>query len=406
MRVGRVVLGVTGGIAAYKSAELLRILRKKGMDVRVVMTRNASRFVGPVTFQALSGHPVFMEMFGPDAGSHLEHVELADWTDLFIVAPATANILGKFAAGIADDFLSTFYLALDASVIIAPAMNPRMYSHPATRRSVELLKERGHIFIGPDTGDTACGRSGPGRMSAPEIIAEHAAALLGRSGDLAGIRMLITAGPTREMIDPVRYLGNRSSGLMGYSLAEAAVERGALVTLISGPVALRSHACIETVSVNSAAEMFQAVRARFPHADILILAAAVVDWRPRLRLDSKWKKGGSEAVLELAVNEDIAGYAGEVKNQVQLVAGFAAETEDLIENARKKLHAKKLDFIVANDVSRIDSGFESETNSGFILDPSGAVIELPVDTKRNIADRILDEALRGFISIRGNAEVR
>jgi phosphopantothenoylcysteine decarboxylase / phosphopantothenate---cysteine ligase len=386
----RIILGVTGGIAAYKAVELLRILRKRNHQLQVIMTRNAVRFVGPLTFQALSGKPVIVEMFGAEGDSQLGHVELAERSDLLAVVPATANIVGKFAGGIADDFLSTLYLASALPLVIVPAMNPQMYASDAVQQNIQTLKKRGHILVGPERGDTACGVTGIGRMSSPSVIADHIHTVLGREGDLQNRRVLITAGPTRESIDPVRFISNHSSGLMGYSLAAAAVERGASVTLISGPGTCIPHAKVQVVPVVTASDMLNAVKEHIESADMLFMAAAVADWTPSEQYSRKWKKGGSECSLQLKATEDILAVVGENKRENQIFVGFAAESENLVSNAMEKRHRKQLDYVVANEIMRKDTGFMSQTNAGILIDASDRRYDLPLQSKRCMADRILD----------------
>jgi phosphopantothenoylcysteine decarboxylase / phosphopantothenate---cysteine ligase len=391
-----VALGVTGSIAAYKAAELVRLLMKKGATVKVIMTQNARQFVHPLTFQTLSENPVITGMWEPISDREIVHTSLADEASIAVVAPASANIIGKYAGGIADDFLSTFLLAIDIPVLLAPAMNPRMFAHPATQSNVNILAKRGVRFAGPGAGDTACGHIGTGRMEEPEIIADHAAAILRMNGDLKGRRVLVTAGPTREPIDPVRYISNRSSGLMGYALAAAAVERGAEVVLISGPSHLMPHAAVKFIKIESAQEMSAAVPGEFANADIIIMAAAVADWRCAEAKSSKWKKGVKKtARLELVATDDILAGLSRMKRSGQTLVGFAAETGNFREEALRKLRSKNLDFIVGNDVSGADSGFESDMNSGVIIDRAGMAEELPPQKKRIMADRIFDRILAG-----------
>lgn len=390
-----VALGVTGCIAAYKAVEILRGLQKRGASVRVVMTRHATEFVTPLTFQSISGSPVITEMFAPTDDPEIKHIQLAQSIDLLLVAPATANTLAKFANGIADDFLSTVYISTTAPVLVAPAMNVEMWAHPATQENVRKLRERGVEFVDPEEGYLACRTVGAGRLAEPDEIVRRALALMGSSvgiADLSGERVLITAGPTQEELDPVRFLTNRSSGKMGYAVAEAAIARGAEVTLISGPVSLTPPRGAITISVKSASEMHRAVMDNLEDATMVVMAAAVADYRPASVSQQKIKKNGGGTTIELEATDDIlAAVCRERANR--FVIGFAAETEHVIENARKKLAAKGADMIVANDVSAADSGFDVETNR-IALVASDGVIELPLMSKREAADRILDAALK------------
>ena len=398
----RVALGVTGCIAAYKAIEVLRGLQKLGASVQVVMTRHATEFVGPLTFQAISGAAVITDMFAATDDPEIKHIQLAGSINLLLVAPATANALAKFAAGIADDFLSTLYISTSAPVLVAPAMNAEMWLHAATRDNVERLKARGVEFIDPSDGYLACRTVGPGRLAEPADIVHRAweiarlstgVALTGQAGDLAGEHVLISAGPTYEAIDPVRGLTNRSSGRMGYALAEAAAGRGARVTLISGPVALTPPRLVDIINVRSAAEMYAAVMDRLDTATMVIMAAAVADFRPVTTADQKIKKAGDGGLtLELERTEDILAAVGRSKSG-RIVVGFAAETENVLDNARKKLLEKNADLIVSNDVSRADSGFDVDTNRVALV-TRAQVEELPVLSKREAADRILDAAMK------------
>jgi phosphopantothenoylcysteine decarboxylase/phosphopantothenate--cysteine ligase len=395
-----VALGVTGCIAAYKAVEILRGLQKRGAGVRVVMTRHATKFVTPLTFQSISGAPVITEMFAPTDDPEIKHIQLAQSIDLLLVAPATANTLAKFANGIADDFLSTVYISTTAPVLVAPAMNVEMWAHPATQENVRRLRERGVEFVDPEEGYLACRTVGAGRLAEPDEIVRRALGLMGSSvgaADLSGERLLITAGPTQEALDPVRYLTNRSSGKMGYAVAEAAIARGAEVTLISGPVSLVPPRDAITISVKSASEMHRAVMDNLEDATMVVMAAAVADYRPASVSQQKIKKNGGGIAIELEPTDDIlAAVCRERGNRI--VIGFAAETEHVIENARKKLAAKGADLIVANDVSAADSGFDVETNR-IALVASDGVIELPLMSKREAADRILDAALKHRVEV-------
>lgn len=384
-----IVLGVCGGIAVYKSVELLRLLVKAGAKVHVVMTRSACEFVTPLTFQTLSGHPVHTELFSLLQEMEIGHITLADRADLFIVAPATANLVGKLAGGIADDLLTTTLMATRAPVLLVPAMNVNMYENRIYQRNEEILREAGYHLLEPDCGYLACGWEGKGKMPAPATIVEQAVALLAAK-DLAGETVLVTAGPTREAIDPVRYISNHSSGKMGYAIARAAQQRGARVILVSGPVAITAPVGVELVKTVTAEEMHQAVLSRFDAATVVIKAAAVADYRPEEISSTKIKKGKSETmVLPLIKNTDILAELG-AKKKGQLLIGFAAETTDLLENARKKLLDKNLDMIVANDINEAGAGFDVETNRVRFLLPDGEVETLPLLEKSEVADRLLD----------------
>ena len=385
-----VVLGVTGCIGAYKACEVLRELQRREADVRVVMTAAATRFVAPMTFEALSRHPVFHDQWAPGANGDIRHISLADEADLLLVAPATANILGKFARGIADDPLSTLYLATRAPVLVAPAMNVNMLEHPAVQENLATLRARGVHVVEPGSGYLACGWLGKGRLAEPEEIVDAAMAVLARRRDLEGETVLVTAGPTVEDIDPVRYVSNRSSGKMGYRLAEAARDRGAKVILVTGPTSLAAPRGVEVVAVRSAQEMQRAVADHVGPATVVIAAAAVSDYRPAAASPSKMKKGAGPVSLELVRTPDILQGLGEAKGGRVLV-GFAAETEDLVANARKKLEAKNLDLVVANDVTAEGSGFGGDTNAVVLLRRDGSRVDVPVASKREVAERILDE---------------
>jgi len=393
----RVTIGVSGGIAAYKAAELVRALQRQAIEVHVVMTKAAGKFVQPLTFAALTGHKVITSLWD-DAGaaggaydSSIEHIGEAQWADALVVAPATANILAKFAHGIADDFLTTLYLATTAPVFVAPAMNMNMWEHLATQENLETLRQRGVRIIEPGTGELACGMVGAGRMAEPAAIAEAVLCALGCCHDLAGEVVLVTAGGTREALDPVRFIGNRSSGKMGYALADAAQSRGAKVILISGPSGLHPPTRCELIRITTAAEMREAVLERMTEATLVIKAAAVADYRPVTVSEQKLKRSGP-LTLELAPTEDILAEVVRRRRPGQLIVGFAAETENRMENGRAKLLAKGADAIVVNDVSGEGSGFDVDTNEATFLTLSTA-IELPRMPKRSLADRILDEIL-------------
>ena len=390
----KIALGVTGGIAAYKAAEILRLLQDRGFQVQVVMTRAAQEFVRPLTFAALSGQKVITDMFAghePNVDSAVEHISVAESIDALLVAPATADTLAKFANGLADDFLSTLYLATKAPVIVAPAMNVNMWEHPATQKNIATLRARGVRVVEPGSGYLACGMVGAGRLAENEAIVDAVVETVGGKKDLAGETFLITAGPTREPLDPVRFLSNRSSGKMGYALAEAAVRRGAQVVLVSGPTALKAPSGVEAIPVETAAEMLKVVLARLPEATVVIKAAAVADYRPK-HASSQKLKGKKAFALDLEPNPDIAAEVS-ARRRDQVVIGFAAETENVLENARKKLAAKKLDAIVANDISQPGVGMDSDRNAVTIL-THGEVIEVPEASKREVAEKILDVAAK------------
>lgn len=398
----KVLLGVTGCIGAYKAAEILRGLQRRGVQIRVVMTRHATEFVRPLTFEALSGQPVIVEMFDRPNYATIEHIAVAREADLLLVAPATANIIAKFAHGVADDFLSTVYLSNTNPVLIAPAMNVEMWNHAATRANIKILRDRGVLFVEPGVGYQACGEVGMGRLAEPEEIAERAFEILrnlqsrspeSTSKDFAGEHVMVTAGPTVEDLDPVRFITNRSSGKMGYAMAEAARDRGARVTLISGPVNLPPPEDVETVSVRSTREMFEAVMSRLHDVTVFIGSAAVADFRPASRAEQKIKKEGRKTItVELEETEDIIAAVGAAPNRERrVVAGFAAESQSLLEYAERKLRGKGLDLIVANDITRAGAGFGAETNAATILKRDGSRVELPLQSKRALADRTLDE---------------
>jgi phosphopantothenoylcysteine decarboxylase/phosphopantothenate--cysteine ligase len=391
--VGVVVLGVTGCIGAYKACEILRELQRRGREVHVVMTAAATRFVTPMTFEALSRHPVFHDQWALGENGDIRHVSLADDAELLLVAPATANTLGKFARGIADDPLSTLYLATRAPVVVAPAMNVNMFEHPAVAENLATLRARGVAVVEPGSGYLACGWLGKGRLAETSDIVDAAMTVLGRRRDLAGETVLVTAGPTVEDIDPVRFVSNRSSGRMGYRIAEAARDRGASVVLVSGPTSLSPPPGVDLVHVRSAEEMRAACAARAGAATVVVAAAAVADYRPAAPSATKVKKEGERLTLELVRTPDVLQGLGEGKRDGVVLVGFAAETQDLERNAAAKLAAKKLDLIVANDVAREGHGFDGETNGGVLLRRDGTRAEIPLGTKRAMAERILDEVL-------------
>lgn len=391
----KIVLGVTGGIAVYKAVDLVSRLRKAGCEVRVVMTEHAQQFVTPLTFKEISGNAVATSMWNANQEFNVEHIALANWADAFLVAPATANILAKMACGIADDLLSTTLLAAQAPIVVCPAMNTGMYQNPATQENIAKLQERGVTVMPPAVGHLACGTSGPGRLPEPQQIVEFMSAFFaGREGDLRGLRVLVTAAGTREPIDPVRYVGNRSSGKMGYAVAQMAAERGADVLLISGPSALATPPNVRVVNVETTNEMLEACLAAYGDVDIVIKAAAVADYRPRDVADQKIKKKTDDALtVVMDKNPDILKTLGAKKEQ-QVLVGFAAETQNLLANAREKVVKKNLDMIVANDVTAAGAGFNSDTNIVKFLFANGNVRELEQMPKVDVANRILDEAIR------------
>lgn len=388
----KVALGVSGGIAAYKAAELVRLLQDRGVRVQVIMTRAAQEFVRPLTFAALSGEKVITDLFGqgaedPNIESAVEHIAVAQAIDALVVAPATADTIAKFANGLADDFLSTLFLATTAPKVVAPAMNVNMWENAATQQNIETLRARGFHVVEPDSGYLACGMIGPGRLAANETIVAAVMKALGAAQDLAGETVLVTAGPTREPIDPVRYLGNRSSGRMGYALAEAAIRRGAKVILISGPTALKPPSAAEVVQVQTAREMLDAVLTHLERSTVVIKAAAVADFTVRNAAGQKIKRSGA-INLDLEPTPDILKEIAARKGS-RIVIGFAAETQNGLENARKKLQSKSLDAIVLNDVSQPRIGFDSERNAVTILTPT-EVITVPETSKWEVAHRVLD----------------
>lgn len=383
-----VVVGVTGGIAAYKTCEVVSRLKKLHADVRVIMTKNATEFVSPLTFQSLSHNPVSVDTFANIQTWEIEHIALAQRADVFVIAPATANIIGKLACGIADDMLSTTVMATHAPVFIAPAMNTAMLENAATQQNMRTLSERGMRFIAPGTGMLACGTSGAGRMSEPSQIVDEIVRTLRPREDFAGLSVVVTAGPTAEPLDPVRYITNRSSGKMGYAIAEAAHARGAHVTLISGPTAIQPPKGVDVVRIGTTQELYDAVLGH-ADADVVIQAAAPADYRAREISPTKIKRTGDSLMIELVPNPDIAAALGARKHPGQTLVGFAAETNNVIENAQGKLKRKSLDLIVANDVTRAGAGFDVDTNIVTLIDGEG-MKELPMMTKREVADGILD----------------
>jgi phosphopantothenoylcysteine decarboxylase / phosphopantothenate---cysteine ligase len=392
----KVALGVSGGIAAYKAAEIVRLLQDREIRVQVIMTQAAQEFVRPLTFAALSGEKVITGMFEsgdaePNIESAVEHIAVAQAIDALVVAPATSDILAKFAQGIASDFLTTLYLATTAPIVVCPAMNVNMWNHPATQANLEILRKRGVKVVEPDSGYLACGMMGPGRLAANETIVAAVLQALGATQDLAGETVLITAGPTREKIDPVRYITNRSSGRMGYALAEAALRRGAHVHLVSGPTNIMPPDAAQVTRVETADQMREAVLSFFSQATIVIKTAAVSDYRPKAAANQKLKRSGP-IMLELEPTQDILAELAN-KRTHQVIVGFAAETQDVLENARKKLAKKSLDAIVVNDVSHEGVGFDSERNAVTIITPE-EVVEVPETTKWDVAQRVLDQVVK------------
>lgn len=388
-----VVLGVTGGIAVYKACELLRLLQKRGIDVFVVMTQNACRFVAPLTFETLSGHPVAVDTFDRPQTWEVEHIALAKRADLFLIAPATANIMGKMACGIADDMLSTTVMATRAPVLVAPAMNTGMWENAAVQQNVKTLRARGVEIVAPVSGHLACGDSGAGKLEDVEIIAERACELLFAKKDMEGLRVMVTAGPSREALDPVRYISNRSSGKMGYAIAQAAQKRGAEVTLLSGPVAIEAPQGVKLVPFTTTQELLDRASELAREQDLLIQAAAPADYRAKEVAPQKIKKqGGEPMTFTLVENPDVAATLGKTKRSGQVFVGFAAETNDVLAHAKDKLARKNLDMIVANDVTRPGAGFDVDTNIVTLITKDGQEA-LPMMSKAEVAQRILDRAL-------------
>ncbi len=388
-----VILGITGSIAAYKGAEICRQLVKSGVRVRVIMTEAATAFVNPLTFETLTSGPVGTTMFNNNRSWDIQHVSWTQEADLFLIAPATANVIGKITHGIADDLLTSSVMATTAPVVIAPAMNKEMYNNPINQDNMDRLKSYGYKFIEPGTGYLACGDEGKGRLADPQQIADFALSQLVLGEDLKGCRFLITAGPTREPLDPVRYVSNNSSGKMGYALAEAASQRGGEVVLISGPTCLPAPPGMTFIPVKTTLEMREKALEEFSMADYIIKAAAVADYRPLNFSRHKIKKKEGNLELELQRNPDILEEMGKIKNK-QVLVGFAAETKDLFENACNKLTAKNLDMIIANDLGQSGAGFEVDTNIVTIINHRGEVLKMPVMAKRELADKILDQILR------------
>ena len=400
----RITLGVTGGVAAYKAAELVRRLQQEGFSVEVVMTRAACEFITPLTFAALTGKKVITGLFAQSGGeanleSAIEHIAVAQRTDLLLVAPATADIIAKFSRGISDDFLSTLYLATSAPVVVAPAMNVNMWNHPATQENLERLRGRGVHVVNPNEGYLACGMTGAGRLAGQDAIVSTVREVLQLRRDLEGQTVLLTAGPTQEDLDPVRFLTNRSSGRMGYAVAEAAAQRGARVILVTGPTALDTPAGVTRVNVRSASEMLHSVEENFSAATIAIFAAAVADYRPAEAASQKIKKTAGDITLRLEPNPDILAIIARKRGH-RLIVGFAAETDKVAENARKKLTDKNADLIVANDVTAEGAGFDVDTNIVTLFARDGRDLALPKLTKREVAHRILDEVARLTASVK------
>ncbi len=385
----KIVLGVSGGIAAYKACELVSRLKKLNAEVHVIMTESAARFVTPLTFQSLSLNQVAVDMFEAPKYWEIEHISLAKLADVLVIAPATANIIGKLAGGIADDMLSTTAMATKAKIIIAPAMNTNMYENLVVQGNISLLKELGCIFVEPEEGRLACGDIGKGKMADPSVIEKAVVEILSQEQDFYGKTVLVTAGPTRESIDPVRFISNNSTGKMGYAIAKKASERGAKVMLVSGPVNLETPAGVERYDVVSAQDMFEQVMELFPKCDIVIKAAAVADFAPLDTYTQKVKKTNSQLELKLKKNPDILYELGKIKGD-KIIVGFAMETENLVENAAEKVRKKNLDFIVANDLNETGAGFAADTNVVKIIDRDGNINSIPIMKKTEVADIILD----------------
>lgn len=394
MLKGKVIaLGITGGIAAYKGAEIASRLKKLGADVHCVMTQSATEFITPLTLRTLTSNPVTVSMFQEPKIWNVEHIGLADAIDAYLVAPATANIIGKVANGIADDFLSTTIMATKSPVIFAPAMNVNMLENSIYQENVEKLKKHGYMFIEPAKGMLACGYTGKGKLEEPEKIVNQLIGILQVEKDLMGKKVLVTAGPTMEKIDPVRYITNHSSGKMGYSIAEEAARRGAEVTLVSGKTNLTAPAGVKVINIESALEMYEKVVENYEDSDIVIKSAAVADYRPKKAADQKIKKKDGDMQILLERNPDILAYLGENKGN-KILVGFAAETNDIKENAYKKVNKKNLDFIVANDILEAGAGFKGDTNKVNLYFSDGHEVNLPLMSKREVAQKIIDEILQ------------
>ena len=386
-----VVIGVSGGIAVYKTLDVVSRLRKLGVNVNVIMTKSATEFVTPLSFQSLSQNYVVCDMFEDPKTWDVEHISLAKRADVFLIAPATANVIGKIANGIADDMLTTTVMATKAKVLIAPAMNTNMYENPILQRNINTLKELGYNFVEPESGRLACGDTGKGKLASPETIVDEVVKLLSKGQDLKGKSIIVTAGPTVESIDPMRYITNRSTGKMGYSIAKEAIERGADVTLITGPTNLTPPQNLKKlVKIESAKDMYEAVLENLDENDVVIKSAAVADYKPKNYSDKKIKKSNDDLIIELDRNKDIAYELGKIKKN-KILVGFAAETNDLIENAKGKISKKNLDFIVANDLTESGAGFGTDTNIVKIIDKDGNIAKYPQMKKDEVADVILDK---------------
>lgn len=388
-----IVIGITGGIAAYKAADIVSSLIKQGARVKVIMTRNAMEFISPLTFETLSGNPVYYDMFSRSGAWEIDHISLAKWADVIAVAPATANIIGKVSHGIADDLLTTTIMATKAQVMFAPAMNTNMYNNPIVQENIDALKEKGYIFISPAEGRLACGDVGEGKLAAIDDIIQAIAGYFSRKQDLKGKRVLVTAGPTREYIDPVRFISNPSTGKMGYAIAAACASRGADVHLVTGPVSLSPPDGVNIYSVETAQEMYEKVMELYPSCQVVFKSAAVGDYRPETYQTNKIKKDNDQLTLTLIKNPDILKELGKQKKD-QILVGFAAETQNLLEYAIKKLKEKNLDFIVANDVTKTGAGFKEDTNEGLLITCEGETIAIPMLNKNEFAHRIIDEVLK------------
>lgn len=391
LRDKTVVIGVSGGIAVYKTLDVISRLRKLGINVNVIMTKSATEFVAPLSFQSLSQNYVVCDMFEDPKTWDVEHISLAKRADVFLIAPATANVIGKMVNGIADDMLTTTVMATKAKVLIAPAMNTNMYENPIVQRNINTLKELGYNFVDPESGRLACGDTGKGKLAAPETIVDEVVKLLSKEQDLKGKKIIVTAGPTIESIDPMRYITNRSTGKMGYSIAKEAIERGADVTLVTGPTNLNPPQNLKKlVKIESAEDMYKAVLENLNENDVVIKSAAVADYKPKYYSTKKIKKSEDDLSIELDRNKDIALEIGKIKED-KILVGFAAETNDLIENASRKIKKKNLDFIVANDLTKEGAGFGVDTNIVKIIDKDGNITEYPKMKKEEVANVILDK---------------
>ena len=389
----KVVIGITGGIAAYKAAELVSSLMKHGARAKVIMTKNATEFISPLTLETLSRNPVYYDMFSRTSPWEIDHISLAKWADVLAVVPATANIIGKVCHGIADDLLTTTIMATQAQVIFAPAMNTNMYKNPIVQENIEALKKKGYIFVSPAEGRLACGDVGEGKLAAIEDILRAITDYFVRKQDLKGIRVLVTAGPTREYLDPVRFISNPSSGKMGFAIAAACASRGAEVELVTGPVRLSPPEGVNMHPVETALEMYERVMKLYPSCHIVFKSAAVSDYRPQAYHEQKIKKDSDRLVLTLVKNPDILKELGRRKKD-QILVGFAAETHNVLENAMKKIREKNLDFILANDVTQSGAGFMGDTNKGDLITRVGEIIEIPLLGKNEFAHRMIDEVLK------------